>query len=321
MPFYSIYWQQLQRWPPLNKMRLWLTPARQRYLWHGITIISFVLTIIGMAYAWRKMPEGEIVLSPIYLGVSVIIYAITYAIHLFGWHSLAIATLGRLPLRLNVEAVATSDLVKYLPTVAWYIANRVHFYEQQQIRRNSVVAASLLEMVIMLGAGTFMYLVLWLIRAQSWLLLLGTLIIIMVILILVYPRINQWWRTRISAYQIASLYQGRYGIIALFWYSISWPIGGLFLVTVLHIFTPVSMADYWSIFYIWLGAALLGSFVSIGIGTLGIAREMSLTYLLAQYWPLPASIATAISVKIILTLGQVFLALVILGWLRLLKKK
>ena len=320
MPFYFTRWQQLQQWPPLNKMRLWLTPARRSYLWRGITIISLILIVVGTIYAWRELPEGTLEFAPLYLGVAGGIYVITYTMHLFGWHALATSTFGRLPLRLNIEAIAASDLVKYLPTVAWYIANRVHFYEQQKVKRSSVVAASLFEMVIMLGSGAIMYFVLWLMRVGSWAISLGALLIIALILILTTPKLTRWWRTRIAAYQTTSPRQGRYWILALFWYGISWPIGGLFLTAILRAFKPVSIADYWSLLFIWLGSALLGSLVSISIGALGVAREASLTFLLAQFWPLPASVATAVSVKLILTLGQVVYALIILGWLHLIKR-
>ena len=320
MPFYSVYLQQLTQWAPLNKIRLWLTPSRRRYLWHGITALSLILIIIGMAYTWNELPEDTLEFTPVYLGIAVGIYLVTYVMHLLGWHALATLTFGHMPLRVNVKAVASSDLVKYLPTIAWYIANRIHFYEQQQVKRGAVVAASLLEMVMMLGSGAIVYFALWLIRAQSWLISLIVISIIIIILVLLVPKFRQWWHERITAHHYPISHQGRYWIMAVFWYSMSWPVGGLFLVTILRAFTQVSVADYGALFYIWLGSALLGSVISISVGTLGMAREASLTFLLTRYWPLSASIATAVSVKIILTLGQIIFALTILGWFRLIER-
>lgn len=320
MPFYSAYLQHLTQWTLLKKIGLWLTPSRRRYLWHGITALSLILITIGMAYTWNELPDDTLEFTPVYLVIAVGIYLITYVMHLFGWHALASLTFGHMPLRINVKAVVSSDLVKYLPTIAWYIANRVHFYEQQQVKRGSVVAASLLEMVIMLGSGTIIYLAIWLMRVQSWLIALTIIIIIITILVLLAPKFKQWWHERITTYQVPISHQGRHWIMAVFWYSMSWPVGGLFLVVILRAFTQVSVADYWSLFYIWLGSALLGSVISISVGTLGMAREASLTFLLTRYWPLSASIATAVSVKIILTLGQIIFALILLGWFRLIER-
>jgi hypothetical protein len=273
-----------------------------------------------MVYTWRELPEADLQMMPVYIGAAVVIYALTYMMHIFGWHTLATLTFGRLSLRENMEAVAVSDLVKYLPTVAWYIANRVQFYDQWQIRRSSVIAASLLEIVAFLGSGAIIYLVIWLSQLQSWFLSLGLLMIASVILKLSSAKVMRWWHTRITSHQESINRQPLYWIIAFFWYGISWPAGALFLAAILHTFVPVNVGDYFPLLNMWLIASLAGMIVSLSVGTLGVAREATLTFLLAQYWPLSVCVATAVLVKITLTLGQVICALFILTWLRLLRR-
>ncbi len=317
---YPKFIQQLRSYSYVKRIGQWLTPARRRLFWHTITIISLILVTVGIAYTWQELPRSDIDINPVYIVVAFIIYISAYITHLFGWHMLATLTFGKLPFSNNVEAIAASDLVKYLPTVAWYIANRVHYYDQKNVRRGSVVAASLLEMVMLLGSGAIIYLTLWLRRVNSLPLLLITLLILAISIKLGGSKLLHWWHTRITSYQTTADNKLRYWIIAFFLYGISWFMGALILTATLRTFIFVSMLDYLPLLNIWLIAGLVGTIISITVGTLGFAREATLTVLLAQYWPLSASIATAVSIKIILTAGQVVSALIILGWLRLIRK-
>ncbi len=313
--------ERVKAYPPLIKIGQWLTPARRRWFWHGVTAVSLILIAFGMIYTLRELPREQLEVKPFFLGIAFIIYILAYIMHLLGWHMLATVTFGCLPLRDNIEAVAASDLVKYLPTVAWYIANRVHYYEQRGIKRSAVIAASFLEMVALLGSGAVIYLAFWLSKINSWFLLLIILLICGSLLKIVTPKLAQWWRTRITSQQIAPENHLRYWAAAFFWYAISWPAGGLILATALHTFVPIHLSDYLPLLSMWLLAGLVGTIVSLSVGTIGMAREATLTYMLAQSWSLPVSIATAVIIKIILTLGQVICAATILGWFYIGKRK
>jgi len=317
----SVLIKRVKVYPPIYKIRQWFTPERRRLFWRVITFGSLVLVIFGAIYALQEIPKAEIEVNPLFLGVAFAVYALSYVMHLFGWHSLATLTFGHLPFRDNVEAVAASDLVKYLPTVAWYIANRVHFYDQRQIKKGAVVAASLLEMVALLGTGIVLYFVFWLNKIDSWLVVLIVILILAVIPKFIGPKVMNWWHTRITSHQIVRGKQPQHWINAIFWYGISWFAGGLILATTLRTFVPINVNDYIPLLNMWLLAGLFGTIVSLSVGTIGIAREATLTFMLAQYWPLPASIATAVSIKLILMFGQVVCALIILGLLRLIKRK
>jgi uncharacterized membrane protein YbhN (UPF0104 family) len=313
--------ERIKAYPPLNKIGQWFTPSRRRWFWRGITAVSLILIFVGMVYALRELPKTQLEVKPLFLGIAVAVYALAYVMQLLGWHALATVTFGRLPLRDNIEAVAASDLVKYLPTVAWYIANRVHFYDQRGVRRGAVIAASLLEMVALLGSGAVIYLAFWLSKINSWLLLLVILLGFAVLFKILAPKLAHWWQTRITSQQTANDHRPQHWAAAFFWYAISWPAGGLILAFTLHTFVPVHLNDYLPLLNMWLLAGLVGTIVSISVGTIGVAREATLTFMLAQHWPLPVSIATAVAIKIILTVGQVVCAALILGWLYLKKRK
>jgi hypothetical protein len=61
--------------------------------------------------------------------------------------------------------------------------------------------------------------------------------------------------------------------------------------------------------------------VTLTLGAIGILREITLTMLLAQHWPLAIGVAAAIGMKLLLTLGEIVCSLLMLSgfllWRRL----
>jgi hypothetical protein len=82
-------------------------------------------------------------------------------------------------------------------------------------------------------------------------------------------------------------------------------------------FAPAGPSDLPDLANAWLLAGLASYAVSLTLGTIGIAREITLTVLLGQHWPLAVGIATAITVKVVLTIGELLCSLLLLGGLQL----
>lgn len=286
-----------------------------RQIWRGLTLLSLALMGVGVYYAWRGLPPGGLAVQPRYLGFALGLYLVTYIMHTLGWHNLATYVFGPLPLRANARAVAGSNLVKYLPTIAWYIANRVHFYNGRGVSRKAVVAASLLELTVMIGTGSVLYALFWLLRlsiAAALLALLGMIGCGMLL------RRQSWWHTLWQRYAGSERPASKkYLLRAVAWYGSSWVLAVGFLWLTLHAFAPVHLADLGTLFNIWLLAGLASYVISVTLGSLGVVRELTVTALLAPTWSLPAAIATAIAVKLILTLGEIACSGVVLGLLRI----
>jgi hypothetical protein len=308
---------------PLRVFRSRQTPLA-RQIWRGLALLSLVLMGVGVYYAWRELPPHGLVVEPLYLGLAVGLYTVAYATHTLGWHNLATYYFGRLPLRTNAKAVAQSNLVKYLPTIAWYIANRVHFYEECQVPRKAVVTASLLELTIMIGSGSVLYGLFWLGRLSFFAVVLACGIAVGVFALV---RQQCWWhglwqryvgkaRAAHSKHGSSTLLTG-----AAVWYGGSWLLGVGFLWLILRAFVPLQAGDLITLFNVWLLAGLASYAISVTLGSIGVVRELTLTALLASTWPLPAAIATAIAVKLILTLGEIVCSGVVLAWLQVMRRK
>lgn len=310
---------------PVKTLRAWATPGVLRYVWRGLTVLSLALVGVGLVYSWNELPAGSLTVSLPFLALAVAIYAVTYVLHTVGWHFLATLAFGPLPLRDNAEAVAASNLVKYLPTIAWYIANRTSYYRERKVAPNLVIAASLGELAVMIGVATALLLADKLLPYSAGLALLalvGCGLILASVLRrngVLYGWIHRRFALELRPRSEPTRALGWLRVIAC--YGATWPIGVLFLWAAVHVFVPLGVADLRPLFDVWLVAGLASYAVSLSLGSLGIAREITLTLLLAQHWALPVAIATAIVVKTVLTLGEILCSALILGWLYLAKRR
>lgn len=276
-----------------------------RWFWHLFQWLALALAAVGAYYAWRKFPQ-EVQIDPAFFSLAIGVYVLTFGMHLLAWHSLSRIFLGQPTLHMNIEAVAGSNLVKYLPTIAWYIANRSHFYHTRGIAQKSVVIASFSELILMIGSGAILLVSHWIARMVSPL--------ASVIFFLVCVAILLWALARHAGGDAGTR---RWWGVALFLYGGSWLMGILMLWLIMRALTPISIADSSSIADIWLLTGLTNYAISVTMGFFGIAREVTLTVLLAQLWPWSVSIAAAIIVKLILTLGEIGCSLAILGLFQL----
>ncbi|NTV62462.1 MAG: hypothetical protein HGA65_02850 [Oscillochloris sp.] len=291
---------------PRRQLKSLFPTGVPRWIWQIFQVLALVLAAVGAYYAWRKFPEG-VRIDPLFLCLAIGIYVVAFCMHIMGWHSLTRIFFDGFGLRTNTEAVAGSNLVKYLPTVAWYIANRSHFYHTRGVAQKLVVIASLSELALMVGSGAVLLVALWLAQTISLLLAVGFALLGCAALI--------WALARHAG--IENPARRWYWLAALFWYGSSWPVGILIMWSIVRSFVSIDLSALAPIADIWLLAGLASYAVSLLLGAFGIAREITLTVLLSQHWPLAASIASAIMVKLLLTLGEIGCSLVILGWFQL----
>lgn len=289
---------------PRRRLRAIFPTGVPRWLWATFQVIALALAVAGSYYAWSEFP-ADVHVEPTFFVVAVGLYALSFGMHIMGWHALSTIFFSGMRLRHDAEAIAGSNLVKYLPTIAWYIANRSHYYHQRGIPQQRVVVASLSELALMVGSGASILLGLW--TGQSLSPLVGVLVGAAGVLLLVWA---------LARYADNGGARRRWAA-ALLWYGCSWPMGVLILAALMRALQPIGVADLPSLMMIWLLAGLASYATSLTLGAVGILREITLTVLLAQHWPLAAGIAAAICVKLVLTLGEIVCSLLILGGLRL----
>ncbi len=302
----------------------WNTSALRPYAWRLLSVISIVLVSASSLYAWYEWPSNSLQVQPLFLGLAAVIYVITYAMHTIGWHFLAVRLFGPISISDNAEAVAASNLVKSLPTVAWYIASRTDFYAQRQVPRKRVVAAAMYELVMMIVSGILLFLIVRAASISLW--LIAPMFVFVLALCIILPRTNmalqQLLRRKFDLKNDGDVpWQfSAYWLALLAWYGIVWLMGVGFVWSILRSITPLELSTLLPLMDIWLVACLAGYAISLSLGTLGIAREITLTFLLAQQWSLPIAIAAAILIKIALTFGELGCSVLVLAKVRLWRK-
>jgi hypothetical protein len=289
---------------PRRSLRALFPSGLPRWLWAAFQTVALALAVVGSYYAWREFP-ADVQVEPAFFAVAVGIYVISFGMHILAWHALSGIFFSGMRLRENAEAVAGSNLVKYLPTIAWYIANRTHYYHQRGVAQQRVVVASLSELALMVGSGASILLGLWTGQVVSP--LVGVLVCVAGVLVLVWA---------LARYADNGGARRRWAA-ALLWYGCSWLMGMLILAALMRALQPIELSNLYNLMMIWMLAGLASYAASLTLGAVGILREITLTVLIAQHWPLAAGIAAAICVKLVLTLGEIACSLLILGWLRL----
>lgn len=303
----------------------WNTSALRPYAWRVLSVISIVLVSASSLYAWYEWPSNSLQIQPLFLGLAAVIYGVTYAMHTIGWHFLAVRLFGPIPLNENAEAVAASNLVKSLPTVAWYIASRTDFYAQRQVPRKRVVAGAMFELAMMIVSGVLLFLIVRAASISLWLIV--PILVLVLALWIILPRTNmvlqQLLRRKFGLNNDgdAPWQFSAYWLSMLAWYGIVWLMGVGFVWSILRSVTPIELNKLLPLMDIWLVACLAGYAISLSLGTLGIAREITLTFLLTQHWSLPIAIATAILIKIALTFGELGCSVLVLAMVRLSRKQ
>lgn len=298
---------------PREKLRPLMAHPAWRWAWRAITALSLLALGLGAYSQLDRLPQEGLQVRPGFVLLALAIYLLTFLMHLVGWHRLSRLLIGDLRLREDVEAVAASNLVKYLPTIAWYIANRAHYYGRRGVPQARVVKASFYELGFMVGACAALLGLVWLYQLSPWAALAAPVALALALWALYAARGG-----RLGPLGPGSPPgQARRWLGAFLWYGATWPLAGLFLWAVLNAFVAVPLAEMAEVLWIWLAAALAGYAVSLTLGFLAIAREITLTVLLAQLWPLPVALAVAIAVRLLLNLGEVLSSLIVLGALRL----
>jgi hypothetical protein len=296
-----------------------------RRVWQSLTVLSILAALSSIVYLWGQLQPGALRFAPRYLAAAAAIYVVTYAQRMWGWQATATYFFGRLPLRDNAEAVAASTLVKFLPTVAWYIANRVHFYTRRGIPARAVVAASLFELVAMTASGAVLYGAYWCVRHASAMTFAIAIVVLLAVAALCRPHgaLRAWWHERIHRNIVAPNREGaqqRQIWRALLWYGSSWIVSFAFFWAVCSILVPLGAESVEPMLSAWLLANLANSVLTLTLGAVPIAREVTLSVLLAQWWAWPVALAAVALVKIFFTLGDLLCSAAVLGWLHLTRR-
>jgi hypothetical protein len=321
----SIHWLRQRLAQRLRHALDWLTPAVRQRIWRGLMILSIIIASISVWYGWREFSRTDYSLEVGFVALAVAIYGFNFSLQTLAWHMLAKQHLGVSSLRANMLAVAQSNLVKMLPSVVWYIANRTDFYVQRGSPAQRVVAVSLLELILTISSALLLLVVFWLSTTGFQLSAWGLLVVgILVVGALTWRYAQAWWHRKITVHTAAEPAQTRRGgrcswLIALLLYMVTWLTGVVFLWVLLRAFMPMQWDDLALLSGIWLLSNLASLLMALTLGAIDILREVTLVILLSQYWPISLVVLVAVLVKVLLMLGNIGFSALMWGGLWLIQ--
>lgn len=309
---------------PLLKALIRLSQRRAFQIAQKVILGSLILFFLVYAIYtnWEELQEYKWTLNYRYLLLASLVYGPSFLLVLLAWHRI-MADISAMPsLSVNARIYCSSSLFKRIPGVVWYIADRVRLYKKEGVARSVTVVSVALETVLLIITGVLTYLISLLFSVSAKTMghvpLHVILIILVPLLILIYPANFN----RLVSYLLRKLHhQGdvsltlKSSIRLILIYLIAWIIGGLDLYLLANAVYPVPPELLPAVVGAWAvsgAVSLVSSYLIQGMGV----QEVVLSVLLASYLPLPVSIVITILFRILVTIGEVFWALLLLGGLK-----
>jgi len=222
----------------------------------------------------------------------------------------------------NVKIYCYSCLPKHIPGVIWHIASRIYLYEERGVAYSVALLGTILETMILIVSGLLIYLLslpidslgktIHGLRVSSALLIVIPLGV--VLHRATFNRVFGFLSKRFKCPAVVSMTQRDMSIL-LFIYSLAWIVGGMVLYLLANAVCVVPISKLPALIGIWAATgtvSLITSFVLSGPGAITITMSL----LLGNYVPLPVAIVISLLFRILLTVGEVFWALVLSRLLR-----
>lgn len=213
----------------------------------------------------------------------------------------------------NSWIFAFSQLTKILPTPAWFIGNRIVYYNNHGSAKHNVLFATGFEVLIHSLSGIAILLLLFIKPSNP----LTWFFILPILLLLFFPQIIQVCTNRFKKPLFQIIFWE--WLIILFATAMTWILANVFLYLIMLTFQLSSCCNMIQIWQMWIISSLIGYISTFTIGG-GIAREFTFTFFLGQLIPFSMAVLISSMTRIIFMVGNVFWPLITMGVIFLLKK-
>lgn len=288
------------------------TVPKSRYWVIGINVVLVLGMLLFLGrYLYldvQKILHAELSLRPSYLGLALICYGFNFLIFIVAWQRIVVRLGGPTDLKQNVFLYSYTNLARFLPTPIWFIASRVHSYNQLGVKRRSALTMTAVETLLHALTGLAFYASLA-INLERPVTLLYVLALIPVAIVLFRPK---WLKLpkMMEKTETWMRWQDMLTLLAL--YFVTWVIAGPFLSAIINVFSrnTLSLSNLWRI---WTLASLVSYLATYILGGIGVLQEFTLTWLLSRFYSPGVALLIAIGVRLTLILGGILYGLMISG--------
>ena len=295
----------------MHKITNWL---RRIGMYRIIAIALLTPVVVAAAIAIRKDSDALLLgikhIAPRSILLMLICYTIALAMGMLGWTAIISRLSSLKGLAIHFRIYSLANIGRRIPVLPWHVVTRIHMYSELGVPRSSIIIGCWIEQALIFASGVIVYLLSLIWNHQeskvniTWLMLAAALSIVTI-----HPK--SWHIiTRLLPGISFTVPRMRDLIMWTMLYVVTWCIGGIAVSAIVSAFTDqtgtvVSVVGAWSL----SGAA--SSLVVVLPYGLGI-REISLTFLLLPYMPLPMAAVASVMIRILttildLTWGVVFI--------------
>lgn len=274
-----------------------------------LVVVCFLFLGYGIYANWRQLPQYDWRIDYRFLGLSSLLYLLSFGFLVVGWNSIMRRVGGLSSFKENTEIYCYSNILRRVPPSLWFVAGRVYLYREQGVPGTISSVGTFLEMVLILVSGALVYL---LFRAVAGIRVTGLTYVLAAIppvgialIYLVCSKGRELWSKKAgreidhTTPFLDSIDIGRW--LAL--YAVAWLAGGIVLHTFVLSVYPASEIRIADSIGIWAASGVIGAlafFVPAGLGL----REATLSLLLSYYIPLPVAIVVSVLFRIFTMTGE-----------------
>jgi len=283
-----------------------------------IRFILKSLIVLGIFYflgknlylGWDQIDFKTIDLNYAILSLSFAVLILYFCLNALGW----IIILNKLGVGIEcfkaIKIIYYSNLGKYLPGKVWSIIGKIYLAEKEGLPRDKVVISIVLELVLGILSGFFIFLM----YDRNY--LSGLMLVLLSIVLLVRLARRGFLSTvlkpllerlKINSIQIELSFSGV--LIVFGYYCLLWFFAGsafFLLINSLTLLSVLRILDVTAIFAFSFVTGLLAVFVPAGLGV----REGVMVYFLSNFLPVPTAILISFLARIWIILGNVVMAFI-----------
>ena len=299
-----------------RRFKSFLTTGWRRKLL-PVFFITFSVIVITRVITgnWDTLTDYEWQVQPSWLLFAVIVFIVDFSFSVWIWYLLVVRLTQYNNFYRTTKIYLYANFSRRIPGMVWYIASRAVLYQEVGISKTQTSLLSALELALFTISGfvvTLLTLPFW--TGPSTVLspaiqLWALIIMIPLSILLVHPTtLNTLWK-KINQTSPPPNLRWQSTITWLFFYVITWILGGIVLWAVINFLHPLPSSNFISVIGMW---SLSGTISLVGFLTISVfgLREITLTLLLAQLLPLPVTIIIAIIVRLLWLSGEFLASLV-----------
>jgi hypothetical protein len=270
---------------------------------------NVVAAVIFLAYMGRRIVADVQAILALGLEINLgrlllagLLYGANFFLFLVVWRNI-VTRLGANPnWRQNAAIYGYTHVAQFLPTPAWMLLGRLHFYGKAGIGRRRTLTMTAVEVILHALAGVSLLALVTFDprRPLTWLALL---LLAPVVALLVRPRLLElrWVNGAVAVPGIR-----RADVAAwLGLYFVSWLVAGPFMALIVGAYASPGPIPLLDLYRVWILSGLVAYASAYTLGGAGFLREFTMSWLLSSWFGPAMALVIALTLRLVMLVSGV----------------